>query len=59
MMHLEIIVPEEYLSAVIADLSKRRTIIKYVGMRGLSKVLCQNAMVIVFYIEYVFYFRKS
>lgn len=37
-MHLEIVVPEEHSSVIMADLSRRRAIIKNVGIRGLSKV---------------------
>lgn len=38
-MQLEIVVPEEYLSSIMADLSRRRATINYVGVRGLSKVI--------------------
>lgn len=37
-MYLEVVAPEEYLSIVLADLSRRRTTIKDVTMRGKSKV---------------------
>lgn len=37
-MHLEVVAPEEYLSIVLADLSRRRTTIRDVTMRGKNKV---------------------
>lgn len=38
-MNVEIVVPEEYLSSVMSDLSRRRAVIKTVGVRGLCKVI--------------------
>lgn len=38
-MLLEVVVPEEYASAVIADLSRRRCGIEQIDIRGTSKVL--------------------
>ncbi|VEN49354.1 unnamed protein product [Callosobruchus maculatus] len=43
LMHLEIVVPEEALSAVLADLSRRRVTISNVGLRGLSKLVIAKA----------------
>ncbi|XP_066249067.1 ribosome-releasing factor 2, mitochondrial isoform X2 [Euwallacea similis] len=38
-MHLEVITPSEYLSSVLADLSRRRSAISGVSIRGNSKVV--------------------
>ncbi|XP_018570990.1 ribosome-releasing factor 2, mitochondrial [Anoplophora glabripennis] len=38
-MFLEVVAPEEYLSVVLADLSRRRSVIKDVTMRGKSKAV--------------------
>lgn len=37
-MSLEVVVPEEYASAVLADLSRRRCGIEHIDMRGTSRV---------------------
>ncbi|KAJ8974318.1 hypothetical protein NQ317_010914 [Molorchus minor] len=40
-MHLEVVTPEEHLSIVMADLSRRRTAaVKNITMRGKSKACC-------------------
>nr|CAI5827233.1 unnamed protein product [Callosobruchus analis] len=42
-MHLEIVVPEEALSPVLADLSRRRAAISNVALRGLGKLVVAKA----------------
>ncbi|KAJ8925928.1 hypothetical protein NQ315_009780 [Exocentrus adspersus] len=42
-MQLEVVVPSSYLSVVLADLSRRRTAIRDVTMRGKSKVVIAEA----------------
>ncbi|XP_028137204.1 ribosome-releasing factor 2, mitochondrial [Diabrotica virgifera virgifera] len=41
-MSLEVVTPEEHLSVIVADLSRRRTNINNIGMRGNSKVVLAN-----------------
>lgn len=44
-MHLEVVCPEEYLSGVMADLTKRRAIIQNVSIRGSNKmVTCETPL---------------
>lgn len=38
-MRLQVVVPDEYSQAVMADLSRRRAEVQNVGMRGRNKVL--------------------
>lgn len=37
-MALEVVTPEEYSSMVLADLSRRRSVIENITIRGISKV---------------------
>lgn len=37
-MALEVVIPEEYSSMVLADLSRRRSVIENITLRGKSKV---------------------
>lgn len=38
-MNLEIVLPDEYLTAILADLSRRRTAINNVSVRGNAKLV--------------------
>ncbi|KAL3286202.1 hypothetical protein HHI36_000712 [Cryptolaemus montrouzieri] len=41
-MSLEVVTPDEYLSAILADLSRRRAIIEDISIRANTKVVCSQ-----------------